>query len=58
MVCERLEHMGVRLSKRRNTKEKGDRCIAKKRSKVRVYVIAANEELGVARKTYGCEKNA
>ena len=58
MVCERLEHMGVRLSKRRNTKEKGDRCISKKRSKVRVYVIAANEELGVARKTYGCEKNA
>ncbi len=58
MVCERLEHMGVRLSARRNTKEKGDRRISKKRSKVRVYVIAANEELGVARKTYGCEKNA
>lgn len=58
MVCERLEHMGVRLSTRRNTKEKGDRRISKKRSKVRVYVIAANEELGVARKTYGCEKNA
>ncbi len=58
MVCERLEYMGVRLSARRNTKEKGDRSISKKRSKVRVYVIAANEELGVARKTYGCEKNA
>ena len=58
MVCERLEYMGVRLSTRRNTKEKGDRSISKKRSKVRVYVIAANEELGVARKTYGCEKNA
>lgn len=58
MVCERLEYMGVRLSARRNTKEKGDRSISRKRSKVRVYVIAANEELGVARKTYGCEKNA
>ena len=58
MVCERLEYMGVRLYARRNTKEKGDRSISKKRSKVRVYVIAANEELGVARKTYGCEKNA
>lgn len=58
MVCERLEYMGVRLSARRNTKEKGDRSISKKHSKVRVYVIAANEELGVARKTYGCEKNA
>lgn len=58
MVCGRLEHMGVRLSTRRNTKEKGDRRISKKRSRVRVYVIAANEELGVARKTYGCEKNA
>ena len=58
MVCERLEYMGVRLSARRNTKEKGDRSISKKRSKVRVYVIAANEELGVARKTYGCKKNA
>ncbi len=58
MVCGRLEHMGVRLSTRRNTKEKGDRRISKKRSRVRVYVIAANEELGVARKTYECEKNA
>lgn len=58
MVCERLEYMGVRLSARRNTKEKGDRSISKKHSKVRVYVIAANEELGVARKTYGCKKNA
>ena len=58
MVCERLEYMGVRLSARRNTKEKGDRSISKKHSKVRVYVIAANEELGVARKTYVCEKNA
>lgn len=58
MVCGRLEQMGVRLSTRRNTKEKGDRRISKKRSRVRVYVIAANEELGVARKTYGCEKNA
>lgn len=58
MVCGRLEHMGVRLSTRRNTKERGDRRISKKRSRVRVYVIAANEELGVARKTYGCEKNA
>lgn len=58
MVCGRLEHMGVRLSTRRNTKEKGDRRVSKKRSRVRVYVIAANEELGVARKTYGCEKNA
>ena len=58
MVCERLEYMGVCLSARRNTKEKGDRSISKKHSKVRVYVIAANEELGVARKTYGCEKNA
>ncbi len=58
MVCERLEYMGVRLSARRNTKEKGDRSISKKHSKVRVYVIAANEELGVARTTYGCEKNA
>lgn len=58
MVCGRLEQMGVRLSTRRNTKERGDRRISKKRSRVRVYVIAANEELGVARKTYGCEKNA
>lgn len=58
MVCGRLEQMGVRLSTRRNTKEKGDRRISKKRSRVRVYVIAANEELGVARKTYGGEKNA
>ena len=58
MVCERLAHMGIDLSKRRNTKEKGDRRITKKRSRVRVYVIAANEELGVARKTYACEKNA
>lgn len=58
MVCERLAHMGIDLSKRRNAKEKGDRRITKKRSRVRVYVIAANEELGVARKTYACEKNA
>lgn len=58
MVCERLAHMGIDLSKRRNTKGKGDRRITKKRSRVRVYVIAANEELGVARKTYACEKNA
>ena len=56
MVCERLSYMGIRLSKRRNTQKTGDRRITKKDSPIRVYVIAANEELGVARKTYGYEK--
>lgn len=58
MVCERLESLGVRLSQRRNEEEKGDRRISKKKSRVRVYAIAQNEELVVARKTFACEADA
>jgi len=53
-VCRRVAHMGVRLSKEKNENGRGDRCVTEDGSPVRVYVIAANEELGVARKTYAC----
>ena len=53
-VCRRIAHMGVKLSHEKNWEAKGDRCISAEDSAVRVYVIACNEELGVARKTYAC----
>lgn len=54
MVCERIAHMGIELSAESNENGKGDRLVSTENSAVRVYAIAANEELGVARKTFAC----
>lgn len=48
-VLRRLEFLGVRLGQ--ETRRGENTCITKEDSPVRVYVIPANEELGVARKT-------
>ena len=55
MVCRRVEHFGIRLSKERNENGSGNRCITEDDSPVRAYVIACDEELGVARKTFALE---
>lgn len=51
-VCEKLRHMGIALDEARNAQS---RCgvISTGSSPVTVSVIPANEELGVARETYG-----
>lgn len=55
-ICGRLAHMGIRLDPAKN-REAGDleariSCISEENAPVTVEVIPANEELGVARKTY------
>lgn len=52
LVCGALRHMGVELDEAANATQTGDRCISA--GPVSVLVIAANEELGVARQTYRC----
>ncbi len=52
MVCERLSHMGVELDREANMRTRGSGYISSPDSPVKVQVIAANEELGIARETY------
>lgn len=52
-VCNQLRHMGVWLDPVRNENcDGGNVVISQEDSPVMVHVIPANEELGVARKTY------
>ncbi len=50
LVCEKLSAIGVRLDKEKNNADAP--VISAEASKVKVLVIPANEELGVARRTY------
>lgn len=52
-VCKKLEHMGILLDDEKNRSVSGKAvCISKDESPVTIEVVPANEELGVARKTY------
>jgi acetate kinase len=52
-VCVAVKHLGVRLDETENEKREGAiRVISEQGSLVRVLVIPANEEIGVARRTY------
>ncbi len=52
-ICRKLKHMGILLDEEKN-KAVGNEtvCISREDSPVTIEVIPANEELGVARKTY------
>lgn len=50
--CQQLAHLGVELADNSEVDADGTRVISAANSRVRVVVIPANEELGVARKTY------
>lgn len=50
MVCQGMEFLGVKLDESLNTASGYDREISAKDSSVKVYVIATNEEIVVARK--------
>ena len=52
MVCERLTALGVKLDEKANQNCRGAAVISAPDSKVCVRVIPANEELGIARRTY------
>ena len=57
-VCGQLRHMGVWLDPEKNTACCGNNTvISADDSPVTVHVIPANEELGVARKTYGYQRS-
>jgi len=51
-ICSGLKHMGIILDEQINEKTRGEGIISTHDSPVTVAVIAANEELGVARRTY------
>ncbi|MBR5539560.1 MAG: acetate/propionate family kinase [Clostridia bacterium] len=52
MVCEKLEVLGVKLDSEKNENAKGECELSAKDSKVKIYVIATDEEQMVAMKTY------
>lgn len=54
LVCERLAHLGIKLDKEANAHARGSGYISAADSPVKVQVITANEELGIARETYRC----
>lgn len=51
MVCRQLPHLGILLDEERN-EDPGDILISAANSRVKVYVIPAAEEIGIARQTY------
>lgn len=52
-VCHQLAHMGILLDDKKNQNCTGaNTVISRDDSPVTIHVIPANEELGVARKTY------
>ncbi|MCD8248638.1 MAG: acetate/propionate family kinase [Lachnospiraceae bacterium] len=52
IVCDQLRHMGVLLDPEKNVSCTENTVISMPDSPVQIHVIPANEELGVARKTY------
>jgi acetate kinase len=56
LVCEKLAVLGVRIDKDKNENTKGYQDISEKESRVAVLVIPADEELGIARRTFEYEK--
>ncbi len=50
-ICEGLEYMGVKLDPERNNVRGGEHLISADDSAVKVFVIATNEELMIARDT-------
>ena len=52
MICSALPHLGIQLDREKNNSLRGEGYISADDSPVRVQVIPANEELGVARQTY------
>lgn len=53
-VCRQIAHLGIRLADQPKELAGGCMQLSAPDSKVRVLVIPANEELGVARKTWSC----
>ncbi len=53
-VCRQITHLGIRLAEEPKVLGGGNLQISAEDSPVRVLVIPANEELGVARKTWRC----
>ena len=52
-VCTAVSHFGIVLDGEKNARRSGEpRIISAEESKVKVWVIPANEELGIARRTY------
>ena len=52
-VCGQLEHMGILLDPEKNRNCPGGNALSsREESPIKIHVIPANEELGVARKTY------
>lgn len=51
-VCEKFAFLGLKLSDERNESPEKDKVISADDSAVKVFVIPANEELGIARNVY------
>ena len=53
-ICRQISHLGVTLADTPEELGEGILQLSEEESKVRVLMIPANEELGVARKTFNC----
>lgn len=54
-VCKQILHLGISLADKPSELGEGILQMSSEDSKVRVLMIPANEELGVARKTFACQ---
>jgi acetate kinase len=51
MVCDGLEHLGIKIDLKLNECKGEERKISSSDSKVEVWVVPTNEELMIARET-------
>ena len=54
MICSEMDYLGISLSEEKNqVKEKSAREIQNSASRVRVLVVPTNEEIEIAKQSYG-----
>ncbi len=56
LACERLGYLGIALDKEKNDKRGEELEVSTPASKVKVLVVPTNEELAIARETFGLVK--
>jgi acetate kinase len=51
LILKKLERLGIKIDIKKNNSEEKERTISSSSSKVKVMVIATNEELEIAKET-------
>lgn len=56
-ICSGLEHLGIQLDEEKNRQGDQERLVSPAGSKVKVFILPTNEEIGIARDVYALFKS-